>query len=668
MKDTERVSIMSEKQALQPGRVRISIGLKLVSIISLIIVVALVVSNLIAGYWYKNETTKIIQGNTLDLAIRSSMKISADFSSIMEKGNVIAAALVGEIGSVREKEIFKDVFFSRDKDLVFIGIGVKEKGAFVMKEKLVNAQFFEDAGLPQTALDKALAADGKHFDRSFASVTEVFNSSAYFSRPVLGISAPYSKKSSDSADAILVVYVRTDRFQEAVKSSGAFKTYVVNAAGDTLAHYDPAAVLSGANLSNVPIVRSLLEGTKKNEQTRYPDERGRWNLGTYNRIAFGNVGVVVTIDESVAFAVVDKIRKRNFYITMIVLSAAILIVYFFSKTLTYPLGRLVNAAKKIESGDFSVRLKPDTSDEIGVLTESFSQMGQGLAEREKMKDAFGKFVNKEIADRILRDEIKLGGERKQAAIFFSDIRSFTSISEGLEPEEVVEFLNDYMTRMVNCVNTTQGVVDKFIGDAIMAVWGTPVSHGNDTENAVNAALMMRASLAEFNTGRGGPKKPLIKIGCGINTGPVLAGQIGSHDRMEYTVIGDAVNLASRVEALNKPFGTDILISQDAYDLVRDIYNVAPMQKIMVKGKKDPQQIYAVLGRKDDPSSFTRIEQLRDYLGIVTSELPAFDPEGEEQKYAFIGEVSHPAAAVEDEPEEEPQIALKPVVRKYDFIR
>jgi adenylate cyclase len=659
---------MSEQNisgAGKSGKFRFSIGFKLVSIISLIIVVSLVAMNIVAGIWYKGETEKIIQGNTLDLSMRSAMKVSSDFSSIMEKGNIIAAALAGEIGSVREKEIFKDLFFSRDRDLIFIGIGIREaSGAFVMKEKLINPAFFDDTGLDQNSLTRAIDADRKHFEKSFSSATEVFNASSFFNRPVLGISAPYSKKSSDSADAILIIYVRTDRFQEAVKSSGVFKTYVVNASGDAIAHYDPAAVLSGANLSNVPIVASLLTGLKKNEQTRFKDDHGKWSLGTYNRIAFGNIGVVVTIDESVAFSVVEKIRRRNIYITLIVLSAAILIVYFFSKTITFPLVRLVSATKKIEGGDFSVRMKSTSNDEIGDLTESFSQMGQGLAEREKMKDAFGKFVNKDIADRILRDEIKLGGERKQAAIFFSDIRSFTEISENLQPEEVVEFLNEYMTRMVGCVNTTHGVVDKFIGDAIMAVWGTPVSHGNDTENAVNAALMMRASLAEFNAGRGGPKKPLIKIGCGINTGPVLAGQIGSHDRMEYTVIGDAVNLASRVESLNKPFGTDILISEDAYELVKDIVNVAAMQKIKVKGKKESQQIYAVLGRKDDAASFTSISQLRAFLGIDVKDLPSFNPDKEEQKYSFVNE--SPAAPAESP--EKIEIAVKPVVRKYDFIR
>jgi len=180
---------------------------------------------------------------------------------------------------------------------------------------------------------------------------------------------------------------------------------------------------------------------------------------------------------------------------------------------------------------------------------------------------------------------------------------------------VVEFLNEYMTEMVKCVNDNMGHVDKYIGDAIMGLWGVPKSRGNDPENCINCALAMRESLIRFNRGRGSDKKPIIKIGCGINSGPVVSGQIGSMDRMEYTVIGDAVNLASRIEPLNKPMGTDILISTDTHDMVKGIFHVVPMNKIKVKGKSEPQQIYAVLGRMDNPDRPKNLDEMRSYVGI-----------------------------------------------------
>jgi adenylate cyclase len=344
------------------------------------------------------------------------------------------------------------------------------------------------------------------------------------------------------------------------------------------------------------------------------------------------------VPETIVFQQVTRLQRIILFITLIALGIAIIFIYIFSATLTSPLKELTDAAKYIQEGHFDVEVPAHTRDEIGMLGESFTEMARGLSEREKMKDALGKFVNKEIADLVLKDAIKLGGERKDVAVFFSDIRAFTSLAENMLPEEVVEFLNRYMTTMVNCVNQTGGVVDKFIGDSIMAVWGAPITRGNDTENAVNCALLMRKALIEFNKDRGTKKRPKIYFGIGINSGPVLAGQIGSQERMEYTVIGDTVNLASRIESLNKPFATDILISEETWKIVKNKFVVKPMKKIRVKGKREPQQIYAVLGRKDDPSCPKTLTTLRMLIGIDAPP-PGSDKdaifEGEELKYEII---------------------------------
>jgi len=248
------------------------------------------------------------------------------------------------------------------------------------------------------------------------------------------------------------------------------------------------------------------------------------------------------------------------------------------------------------------------------------------------------FVNKNVAERAMKGEIRLGGERREATIFFSDIRSFTAISESMQPEQVVEFLNQYMTRMVACVEQTGGAVDKFIGDAIMAVWGVPVSGGRDAASAVDSALLMRQSLLEFNRARGGSGKPVIHNGCGLNTGPVLAGQIGSAQRMEYTVIGDTVNLASRIEALNKPFGTDILVSEPTLSHLGGKYAVEAMPMIRVKGKTAPLKVYAIIRRLDDRSGPRDLGELRLLLGLDGKFLDGLDilDDDEEKKFEIIG--------------------------------
>jgi adenylate cyclase len=424
---------------------------------------------------------------------------------------------------------------------------------------------------------------------------------------------------------------------------GVNTNFMVDEKGIVLVHPDRDLVLAKKDLSTIPIVKNMMRSTFDNNQNRYKDEAtGKYFLGTFKKLGFSGGAIVSIVPEEKVFAAVYALRFRNICLMIAVLCAAVAIVLVFSRTISIPILRLVKASKQIESGDFTTYVEPSSKDEVGMLTRSFNAMAKGLGEREKMKEAFGKFVNEELAEMAMKGTIKLGGERKYCAIFFSDIRSFTSISEKLQPEEVVEFLNQYMTEMVKCVKATGGTVDKFIGDAIMATWGALKPLKNETEAAINACIMMRKALIEFNKGRGGHKKPIIKIGCGVNSGYVISGQIGSNERLEYTVIGDAVNLASRIESLNKPFGSDILISEESYRKVKNIFKVEKMPSVKVKGKEDVQIVYAVLGRKDDPDCYKNMKDLREALQLE------FDPNafgegkskskgkpGEEEKYEFI---------------------------------
>ena len=344
--------------------------------------------------------------------------------------------------------------------------------------------------------------------------------------------------------------------------------------------------------------------------------------------------VITTIPEKAVFAVINRTTYRIILFSLAVLFIAIIIIRLFSKNITNPIADLVEASAKIEQGEFELGIEPRTKDEIGLLTSSFIQMSRGLAEREKLMVSFSKFTNKTIAKKAASGELALGGETRNATIFFSDIRSFTAMSEKMQPKEVVEFLNEYMTRMVECVNKTNGVVDKYIGDAIMAVWGAPESSGNpaqDAMNAVAAALMMRAALFNFNKTRREKGLAPVRIGCGINSGPVVAGQIGSNERMEYTVIGDAVNLASRTEALNKPFATDILITENTYNLIKSRLIVEEMPGVHVKGKTEAIKMFAVINivGKEKPST---IEEVRRIIGTTAPDLAKVNTDDEEKKY------------------------------------
>ena len=214
-------------------------------------------------------------------------------------------------------------------------------------------------------------------------------------------------------------------------------------------------------------------------------------------------------------------------------------------------------------------------------------------QRSLVTDIFGKYVSKEVANEILKkttsEELILKGEKRVITILFSDIRHFTSISEKLRPEDLVSFLNRYLSDMTDVIIENKGIVDKYIGDAIMAFWGAPLEEKNHARLACIAALAMKQKLEE--------EKMDFKIGIGINTGSVIVGNMGSLQRVNYTAIGDTVNISSRLEGLNKEYGTTIIIGEATYKEVKDEFVFRELDLIKVKGKDVPIRIYELLGKK-----------------------------------------------------------------------
>jgi len=214
-------------------------------------------------------------------------------------------------------------------------------------------------------------------------------------------------------------------------------------------------------------------------------------------------------------------------------------------------------------------------------------------DKEKASEALSRYVSPHVANEIMTKDISLQSERKTATVFFFDIRNFTSMSETLRAEEVVSFLNDLFTDIVDIIFEYNGTLDKFLGDGLMAVFGVPLTTGNDAMNAVKAALKIRETVAKLNSVRAANKLPPIKFGIGIHTGEVVAGNVGSRKRIDYTIIGRNVNLASRVEALNKHFDTDILITEATHEQVKDAAVCWPHEAMAVKGVQQPVTTFRI---------------------------------------------------------------------------
>lgn len=625
-------------------KVKFPIGLKLILIITSIVLISLGIVAFIVSYFTGEDTQIVAEQNNHTINLRSATSVESELNTIRANSFLLLDMISTTGTSAALSRQASAFFFERNQDIAAI---ILYNGDTNQEDRmLINNRFFLSNELESSLVATFLKTNSDILQRTCAGEVFILSGANLFQAPVLVMLYPWTESGRNQA---AVLFFSSEMISSVLNSSSASLgitsenlSFLVNHDADLLVHSDFELVKAGANFANMPIIQEMRENNDENRQIIFTNTDGIEYFGAYKKLSIGDCGLITIIPTETVMEPVYKTLRRILFIVAAVLFIAILFIYFFSKTISNPVKKLAAASDQIESGDFELNLKSKSKDEIGLLTERFVSMGKGLAERERLKDTFGRFINKDIAEKAAKGELSLGGETKEVTIFFSDIRSFTAISEKLEPFEVVEFLNDYMTRMVECVNITNGVVDKFIGDAVMAVWGAPVSSGSpeqDALNCVRAALMMRAALLDFNKDRGGDKKPIIKIGCGINTGPVIAGQIGSNKRMEYTVIGDAVNFASRTESLNKPLGTDILITENTYNLIKDHVLVEQMPSVTVKGKEKPVSMYAVINMPkatDIPGAGAKgpksMAEVRQLLGIPTPDYAKVDLDAEEKKY------------------------------------
>lgn len=335
--------------------------------------------------------------------------------------------------------------------------------------------------------------------------------------------------------------------------------------------------------------------------SNYADAARKWVVGRFQpRLAArarGKLGAVAACDVT---DLAVTIRQQLFLVVGLLLGVAAISLVIGSRVavrMSRALGRVGGALKKLEQHEYVKVDGVKTGDELEDLANGFNQMVDGLKERDKLRTTFGKYMTEAVMEHLLAGRVALGGETLTVTILFTDIRGFTSISERMDAQELVALLNEYFTEMVGIVMQHDGVVDKYIGDAIMAVFGAPVSRPDDAQNAVKAAVDMRKALRRLNERLAERGIAPLETGIGIHTGEVVAGNIGSERRMEYTVIGDAVNLASRLESWTKELQAAIVISDVTYRLTKDVVETRPLKEVVVKNREEPVMTYEVLDVK-----------------------------------------------------------------------
>ena len=328
--------------------------------------------------------------------------------------------------------------------------------------------------------------------------------------------------------------------------------------------------------------------------------------------------ILISEKEEVFFRDARNINIQTIISLNAAVIAAVLMLLLITKRLTNPLGRIVQSMESIiETADLSTKVDVEYDDETGILAQTFNKMTEELdraysqikryafdavlagKKEERIRQIFQKYVPNNVIEKFFASPEKmLVGDNRKLSILFSDIRSFTTISEGLAPDDLVNSLNRYFSGQVDVIYNRKGIVDKYIGDAIMAIWGAPEKHEDDALQSVLSGLEMIESVKIFNVNQRKLGKCEFQVGIGLNFGEVTVGNIGSEHKMDYTVIGDAVNLASRMEGLTKTYQSDILISESLFDELRQTspnsgLHYRLLDTVAVKGKTKGVRIFTV---------------------------------------------------------------------------
>jgi len=300
----------------------------------------------------------------------------------------------------------------------------------------------------------------------------------------------------------------------------------------------------------------------------------------------------------------NPMSTREYARSVLLFSLVVFCIFFLgsgiltrliSRSIAEPVNEMVKVVNTLKKGDYNTRVQVVSNDEVGILGDAFNQAIKDLEDRKRVREAFGRYVDPRVRDEILSGRIPLDGEYKEVTVLFADLREFTPLTAANDPKQVVHMLNNYFKTMAAAIESNKGLILQFLGDEIYAVFGAPITDDHHPANAVRAALDMEKRITLLNREFKSQGLPLLSHGIGIHTGKVLAANIGSPDRLSYLLVGDTVNLASRLQAMTRDLGARIIVSQDTVDCLpgdaKDMSLTPHPQPVQARGINRPLNIY-----------------------------------------------------------------------------
>ncbi len=581
---------------------RLTVGKKTSAILMTVLLLGIGGAIVLATQLFTSDMIGLLKKDTLDVSALLAGRMQAEMRVLAERAQFLGAASLEEFRYPEDRLAFLNRGFSNDTRHIALSLYRRSGAVFEPEWRILHPevkQLHRLATADIDSLDKSAPLD---FESLSGGKVDFRVATLKGGLPVLRIAIPLVKAADSSTKDVLVIDVNQERLAAVFSESTQMTTFLLDRHGIVLGSSDPKAIPLGTDLSASAIAKAVLKSTLPAGQIDYTDFANARQMAGHRQVGFAGLTIISQVPAERALVAAKKLQRRTIFLGAAFLFLTLGLGLSFSRSLTSRIALLGAAAERIRTGDFSARIKTKESkdgrivgDEIHTFTATFNQMAQGLSEREKMRQLIEKFHNKEVADKLLSGNLQLRGDRLDAVVLFSDLRDFTMMSETTDPERIVAILNRYLSSMVDIIIKHGGIVDKYVGDSIMAVWGVPEPSERDAENAVFACLDMRRALAKLNAEFIQEKLEPLKMGMALNSGPLIAGTIGSEERMEYTVIGDTVNTASRIEGLTKVFGTDLLISESVQRAVSSKFLFEPIENVAIRGKQEAANVYKVGG-------------------------------------------------------------------------
>lgn len=572
------------------------IGLQLLAVIGIVAA---------CGYSLFEDYPLLITRTHRQVTSNSVSRIRSELLRIVDRADAAAAVYSAEYKFNEDKSRHLKEFLNVDSHIS--GAAYFEKASQADGAKLrwyFTNEIYPAADLKSLQLVGALQVDAMGRNEIDANLVNLEDGRKVVR---LAVAIRHPTRAAAASAGYWVLDVKLPWVESLLADSAAATMYLTDAREKILASNDQSVLKDDSKLDHS--LETALQsshnpaGGSSIRQVEFVDRDGNQQIVFAGDLGLGGMRIVMQVPSKQITIVTFSLLKKAAVIAVMIFLIALVLSFLFSARIKHSLLNLWVAAMKVAKGDYSTRLPVPKhtgwldSDELKVFAGTFNEMVSGLEERSRVVALLSKLHGKELAEHLKSKRLNLGGERKHCIVFFSDIRGFTALSENTSPELVVQLLNRYLTAMIKVIESNHGIITGIQGDGIMAVWGLHEATEFAADVAINTCFEMRKALNMLNNELISESKQPIFMGMGLHYGPIIAGTIGSHNRMEFTAIGDTANTASRIESATKEFGTDLLISDKLLEQAKGSYILEKVE-VRVKGKQKSVTLHKVFGTKD----------------------------------------------------------------------